>query len=184
MLNTLPSSGPVPGSAALVRQRDDDDAILSFPVNKIERIAGQDKSSRAVTELRAKFCVLAKQLDDALDFIAKIRRYCLAGLEMVLIDRVIKLDFSLYIPDNFRSRFLCSLASSFAKTSSCRIKVAVSASISATRRAISSSQALAMASGEPSGSPSRLTIRLWINSLRSRGAVARLGFQSLSKFPP
>lgn len=66
-------------------------------------------------------------------------------------------------------RALSIIASSRAKTSSAGIQTVFPASMSATRRAISSSHALAMASGESSASLSKLTIRRRINSHRSLG---------------
>lgn len=73
-------------------------------------------------------------------------------------------------------RAFSMMASRRANTSSAGIQTVLPASISATRRAISSSQAWAMASGVSSDSPSRLTIKRWISSPRSWGERLKAWF--------
>jgi hypothetical protein len=173
MPSGLPPPGPILWAAALVGDGKYAQAVFFDAINDGVGVAMNDEAACLPCCGRSQIRMFCNQLQTMHDFVSEVSCATLPGLFGVPASRFSKLLLCSGIErDIHRDRAAISASISL-KTSSAGIHCVRPASMSATRRAISSSQACAMASGESSGIPSRLAIRRWMSSLRSCGVSCK-----------
>lgn len=177
---TTTAAPPSPRAAAVVRDGNDDDRLGHHAVDQGVRVIVQNKPSCSVARFDAHVGIFEQALRGLHGSEVKVTCNVEPGLIAVILQRLYKFDLGLALPSKPQLPDFLSISSISAMTCSCGINSTVPASISATRRAISSSQAWAMASGLSSAGPSRLTIRRWRVCRALAAKAARPGFQSLS----
>ena len=184
----LPPPRPIPRSTTVAGDGKHAQLISLCAVDNRIGVTVNNQAARIACGWGSHRWVCAKQSQSVLNFISEIRGAklsCLLGVPTRCLD---KFSPSGWIERNTHRLCLAMMASTSLNTSSAGIHCVRPASISATRRAISSSQAFAIASGESSGSPSRLTSRRWASSPRSFSdscnACASISFRTAPMMTP
>ena len=164
---SLPPPVPIARSAALMGDGKNVQGIGVGSIHDEVRVSMYNHLSSIARGRCPHRRVIAQQGQGAMNCVPEIRGTKPACFECIPACSLGKFHASGRIEYDLHFPCLAMIASTSLKTSSAGIHFVRPASISATRRAISSSQALAISSGDPLGSPSRLTISRWANSPRS-----------------
>lgn len=143
----------------MVRDGNDDDCLGHHAIDQGIRIIVQNKPSCAMAGFGSHLGIFEQALRSLQGGLIEISCNVESGLIAVILQRFTRLNLGMVLSKEFQLPDFLSISSISAMTCSCGINTAVPASISATRRAISSSQAWAMTSGVSSIGPSRLTIK-------------------------